>query len=47
MAKGKFSMHPAKVYVTFHDPVPTRGLTIEDRGGLRDTVRERILEGLK
>lgn len=47
MAKGRFSMRPATVYVTFHDPVPTKGLTIEDRGHLRDTVRERILEGLK
>ncbi len=46
MAKGKFKMHPGTVRITFHDPIPTTGMAIEDRGRLRDTVRERILTGL-
>ena len=46
MAKGEFAMHPARVRITFHDPVPTTGMTIEDRGRLREAVRERILTGL-
>ena len=46
MAKGKFKMRPGTVRITFHDPLPTTGMAIEDRGRLRDAVRERILTGL-
>jgi 1-acyl-sn-glycerol-3-phosphate acyltransferase len=47
MPKGKFVMRPGLVRITFHEPVSTEGLTIEDRQLVIDRVREAILSGLE
>jgi len=46
MRKGEFAVHPGRVRITFHDPVPTEGCTIEDRHRLMDQVRCSIARGL-
>jgi 1-acyl-sn-glycerol-3-phosphate acyltransferase len=47
MPKGKFVIRPGRVRITFHEPVPTEGLTIEDRDDLIQRVRQAILSGLE
>jgi 1-acyl-sn-glycerol-3-phosphate acyltransferase len=47
MPKGKFVIRPGCVRITFHEPVPTQGLAIEDRQIIIDRVREAILAGLE
>jgi 1-acyl-sn-glycerol-3-phosphate acyltransferase len=47
MPKGKFVMRPGRVRITFHEPVPTDGLTVEDRQAVIDRVRQAILAGLE
>jgi 1-acyl-sn-glycerol-3-phosphate acyltransferase len=47
MPKGKFVIRPGRVRITFHEPVPTAGLTIEDRDDLIQRVRQAILSGLE
>jgi 1-acyl-sn-glycerol-3-phosphate acyltransferase len=47
MPKGKFIIRPGRVRITFHDPVPTEGFTIEDRQLLIGRVRQAILAGLE
>jgi 1-acyl-sn-glycerol-3-phosphate acyltransferase len=47
MPKGKFVIRPGRVRITFHEPVPTAGLTIEDRDVLMQRVRQAILSGLE
>jgi 1-acyl-sn-glycerol-3-phosphate acyltransferase len=46
MQKGKFAIHPGTVRVTFHDPVPTLGLTQDDRDLVSNQVRAAIIAGL-
>ncbi len=46
MPKGKFMISPGVIRITFHDPVPTHGLTLQDRDQLMRTVRQTILQGL-
>jgi 1-acyl-sn-glycerol-3-phosphate acyltransferase len=46
MPKGKFVIRPGRVRLTFHDSVPTEGLTLEDRDIVIDRVRQAILTGL-
>jgi len=47
MAKGKFVIRPGRVRITFHEPVATEGLGIEDREILIARVRQAVLEGLE
>ena len=47
MPKGKFVIRPGRVRITFHEPVPTEGLTVEDRQVIIDRVRQAILDGLE
>jgi len=47
MPKGKFVMRPGRVRITFHEPILTRGLTIEDRQAVIERVRAAILSGLE
>ncbi|MBZ5561902.1 MAG: 1-acyl-sn-glycerol-3-phosphate acyltransferase [Acidobacteriia bacterium] len=46
MAKGKFVIHPGRVRITVHDPVPTEGHTLDDRQLIMDRVRQALLAGL-
>ncbi|HLY63610.1 MAG TPA: lysophospholipid acyltransferase family protein [Terriglobia bacterium] len=46
MRKGEWAMHPGRVRITFHDPVPTAGCTIADRPAIMERVRQAILSGL-
>lgn len=42
MARGRLTVHPGKVIVTIHEPVPTSGLGRDDARGLADRVREIV-----
>ncbi len=42
MPKGSILVHPGVVEVKIHPPVPTEGLTLEDRRDLSEKVREII-----
>ncbi len=44
--KGEFSLHPGTVRITFHDPIPTVGLTLDDRTAIIQEVRAAIASGL-
>lgn len=46
MRKGEWAMHPGRVRITFHDPVPTAGCTVADRPVIMERVRQAILSGL-
>ena len=46
MPKGKFVMRPGRVRITFHESIPTEGLTTEDRDVIIERVRQAILTGL-
>ena len=47
MPKGKYlSLFPGEVEVVVLEPIATRGLTYEDRNGLRERVRSLIAEEL-
>jgi 1-acyl-sn-glycerol-3-phosphate acyltransferase len=47
MPKGKYlSILPGEVEVVVLEPIPTAGMSFEDRDQLRDTVRDRIAEEL-
>ncbi len=43
--KGSLKVHPGLVRVHYGKPIPTRGLTLEDRQQLKQQVREGILAG--
>ena len=47
MPKGKFVMRPGGVRITFHEPVRTEGLAVEDRQAVVERVRAAILGGLE
>jgi 1-acyl-sn-glycerol-3-phosphate acyltransferase len=46
MRKGQFTLHPGTVRITFHDPVPTEGLDLNDRTAIIEKVRSSIAAGL-
>ncbi len=46
MRKGEARIRPGTVRITMHDPVPTEGCTIEDRGKIIERVRAAIMTGL-
>jgi len=46
MRKGEFVMHPGRVRITIHDPIPTAGRTLDDRGLVIEQVRQALLAGL-
>ena len=43
LPKGSIRVRPSHVHVTVAPPLPTAGLTVEDRGPLRDRAREVIV----
>jgi 1-acyl-sn-glycerol-3-phosphate acyltransferase len=47
MPKERFAIYPGRVRITLQDPVPTQGLTHEDRDALIQRVRQAILAGLE
>jgi 1-acyl-sn-glycerol-3-phosphate acyltransferase len=46
LGKGDLRLHPGRLRVTFHDPIPTTGLTMADRDHLIQQVRQAIISGL-
>jgi 1-acyl-sn-glycerol-3-phosphate acyltransferase len=46
MRRGDFRIHPGRVRITIHDPVPTAGCSIADRSKVAAQVRLAIMEGL-
>jgi 1-acyl-sn-glycerol-3-phosphate acyltransferase len=47
MPKGKFVIRPGRVRITFHEPVATEGLAMEDRQAIIERVRQAVLAGLE
>jgi 1-acyl-sn-glycerol-3-phosphate acyltransferase len=45
--RGEFRASPGTVYVHTLEPIPTAGLTYEDRDGLAETVRKRMADCLR
>ncbi|HTY18791.1 MAG TPA: lysophospholipid acyltransferase family protein [Myxococcota bacterium] len=43
--KGSLTVHPGAVKITYGKPIPTRGLGIAERQGLKDRVRSAIIQG--
>lgn len=46
MRKGEVRIRPGTIRITVHDPVPTEGLTLDDRAKLIERVHGAILSGL-
>jgi len=46
MRKGDGAIHPGTIRVTFHEPIPTAGRSVEDRDEVIREVREALLSGL-
>src|SRR5207247_7997224 len=46
MRKGEFAIHPGVMRITFHDPVPTEGFTVQDRARIMDAVQQASLLSL-
>jgi 1-acyl-sn-glycerol-3-phosphate acyltransferase len=44
LPKGSVRLRPKTIRVLVGDPIPTAGLTVDDREGLRDRVRAAILD---
>ena len=44
--KKSLRIESGRIHVHYGTPIPTKGLTLEDRGGLKDAVRAAILGGL-
>ena len=42
MPKGELAIHPGVMRITFHDPVPTEGCTVQDRARIMDAVRRAL-----
>lgn len=47
MPKGKFVIHPGRVRITMHDPIPTAGRTLDERDLIMAQVRQALLSGLE
>jgi 1-acyl-sn-glycerol-3-phosphate acyltransferase len=47
MPKGELAIRPGRVRITFHEPVPTEGFSVEDRQLIIARVRQAILAGLE
>jgi 1-acyl-sn-glycerol-3-phosphate acyltransferase len=47
MVKGQFVIHPGRVRITIHDPIPAENYTLEQRRELIQRTREAILSGLE
>lgn len=45
MRKGQIKIYSGPVKLVFHEPIPTKGLTLEDRDELMEKVRQVIIEG--
>ena len=45
--RGSWRIHPGRVHVHLLEPVPTTGLTYDDRDALARTVRERMADVLR
>jgi 1-acyl-sn-glycerol-3-phosphate acyltransferase len=43
--KGSLEVHPGVVKIRYGKPIPTRGLTPEDRNDLKTRVRDAIIQG--
>ncbi len=43
---GRFAIRPGTVRVTFHDPISTQGMTLEDRNRLIRLTRQAIASDL-
>lgn len=43
--KGQLRVHRGVVKITYGKPIPTRGLTLDDRRALADRVRDAIAQG--
>ena len=46
MRKGEIRIRPGRIRITMHDPVPTEGYSLEDRGKVIELVRSAVLTGL-
>jgi 1-acyl-sn-glycerol-3-phosphate acyltransferase len=46
LRKGTLRLHPGTVRITFHDPIPTAGLSLDDRTEIIQKVRSAIASGL-
>jgi len=46
MRPGDFRIHPGRVRITLHDPVPTAGCRLEDRAKIAAQVRKAVGKGL-
>jgi 1-acyl-sn-glycerol-3-phosphate acyltransferase len=46
MRKGDWSIHPGTIRITFQDPVPTEGCTMNNRAEIMERVRQAMLSGL-
>jgi 1-acyl-sn-glycerol-3-phosphate acyltransferase len=46
MPKGHFAIHPGRVRITIHDPIPAGNYTLESRRELIDATRQAIVGGL-
>jgi 1-acyl-sn-glycerol-3-phosphate acyltransferase len=46
MRKGEVRIRPGKIRITLHDPVPTEGYSVEDRGKVIELVRSAVMTGL-
>jgi 1-acyl-sn-glycerol-3-phosphate acyltransferase len=44
MPKGRFVVRPRPIHLSFGEPIPTAGMTYEDRGRLMDLTRNAMLE---
>jgi len=46
MPKGQFAIHPGKVRITIHDPIPAQEYTLETLQELIHRTRQAIVQGL-
>lgn len=46
MLKDDWAIHPGVVRITFHDPIPTAGCTMDNRAEIMERTRQAILSAL-
>ncbi len=44
---GRYRIHPGVIEVIFHDPIPTEGMTMDDRDRLIELTRAAITQGMQ